>query len=115
VAYFAIYSCFIILFSDSDNDPTYEEQVSEEEEEGPEEERVPKKGQDRSRRMWTDVENIAFKQVFKNCFRPNEMRLARRAELDQACKDDRLSRHSRAKLRTRVHNIVRGKQSLDRI
>lgn len=58
--------------------------------------------------IWTADENKKFLLCFKKCFA--EKRMPKKYEMDKACQN--ILTRTRAQLRTKVHNILCGKQSL---
>ncbi|XP_052759701.1 uncharacterized protein LOC128202688 isoform X2 [Mya arenaria] len=83
---------------DSLHDPTYTLEKGSEESSG-EELKMRK-------RRWSEEENIIFKQCFKNCLDDKIMPTS--VQLKVAAK--RLPERGIAQIRTRVHNVIKGKQ-----
>jgi hypothetical protein len=58
------------------------------------------------KRRWNEEENKFFRAVFQKCLMQH--RLATGSEMDRACKG--LPIRTRAQIRTKLHNIIQGKQ-----
>jgi hypothetical protein len=96
-----------------DSDDTLYDSSYSPEEHSPEE-HSPEEGSDgysgeelkKRKRRWSVEENIIFKQCFKNCL--NNKIMPTSVQLKLAAK--RLPKRAIAQIRTRVNNVIKGKQ-----